>query len=115
MYVCFCSWGLRLKHVEYFKMEIIWIAISLSRGDETITQKYSAGLVYEKKNVVIGIIYSRINVGGYMIIFPYMELFLAHYLFFLCLLIYNLCDLTQRRWYPACFLDAERLHHRLHV
>ena len=37
VYVCFCSWGLRLKQVGYSKMEIIWIAISLSRGDETIT------------------------------------------------------------------------------
>ena len=101
VYMCFCSWGLRLKQVGYSKREIIWIAISLSRGDETITPYYSAGLVYEKKNVVIGIIYSRINVGGYMIIFPYIELFVAHYLFFRFLLIYNLCDLTQRCSFPT--------------
>ena len=25
VYVCFCSWGLRLKQGEYFIMENIWI------------------------------------------------------------------------------------------
>ena len=77
-------------------MENIWIAVSLSRGDETITQCYSAGLVYEKENVLIGIIFSRMNVVAYIVIFPYFELFVAHYWFFLFLLISDLCDLTQR-------------------
>ena len=63
-------------------MENIWISVSLSRGDETNTQYYSAGLVYEKANVLIGIIYSRMNVGGYTVIFSYIELFVAHNLLF---------------------------------
>ena len=46
--------------------------------------------------MLIDIIYSRVNVGGYIVIFPYIELLVAHYLFFLLLLISNLCDLTQR-------------------
>ena len=61
-----------------------------------ITQYYSAGLVCEKENVLIGIIYSRMNVGAYIVIFPYIQLFVAHYMFFLFLLISDLCDLTQR-------------------
>ena len=44
---------------------------------------------------MIGSIYPRVNIGGYIIIFPYIERFVAHYLFYLSLRVSNLCDLTQ--------------------
>ena len=46
--------------------------------------------------MLIGVIYFRMNVGPYIVIFPYIELFVAHYLFFLFFLISDSYDLTQR-------------------
>ena len=52
-----------MKHWEYFIMEKIWIEPPSSRREERITQ-YAATILFEKGNMRIGIVYSKINIGG---------------------------------------------------
>ena len=47
-------------------------AISWSRGDEKVTQ-YAVILVYEKRNMGMGIIFARMNIGEYIIAVPCLE------------------------------------------
>ena len=57
----------------------------MTSGDELITQ-YAARLVYEKGDIGIGTIYTRMKIGEYIILDPYLEVVLCTPFHFLLLL-----------------------------